>query len=74
MSTNRDALPRYLTVEETRDLLRVGRSTVYRLISDGEIPSAWVGHQLRVPSAELLERLAGTNTADATHTATEVRG
>jgi len=65
MSTVRDALPRFLTVDETRDLLRVGRSTVYRLIADGEIPSTWVGHQLRVPSAELLERLAET---------TEVRG
>jgi excisionase family DNA binding protein len=58
MSTNRDSLPRLLTVEETGDLLRVGRSTVYRLIADGEIPSTWVGHQLRVPSAELLDRLA----------------
>ena len=38
-----------LTVEEAARRLRIGRTTAYRLLADGEIASIQIGHLRRVP-------------------------
>ena len=42
-----------LTVDEVAEQLRVGRTTVYRLLKTGELPSFCIGRSRRV-SAEAL--------------------
>ncbi len=44
-----------LTIAEVAEQLRVGRTTVYRLIGSGELPSILVGRSRRV-SVEALAR------------------
>ncbi|MFF2386702.1 excisionase family DNA-binding protein [Streptomyces sp. NPDC058108] len=39
-----------LTVEEAARRLRIGRTTCFRLVSDGEIESVTVGRLRRVPA------------------------
>lgn len=55
MTTENDDL--VLTVEEAARRIKVSRSTTYRLIAAGEIPSIQVGTQRRVSSAALAEWL-----------------
>lgn len=57
--------PDFLTMEETAEILRIGRNQVYELArvwraSDGErgVPVVEFGRRLRVPKAALM-RLAG---------------
>lgn len=54
-----------MTPEEAAELLRVHRTTVYRLIDSGEIKATRVGGQWRIPEAALLEML-GTPPEDET--------
>ena len=42
-----------LKPSEVREVLGVGRSLVYQLISEGKIPSVRVGRCIRVPRASL---------------------
>lgn len=54
------ARPLLLTVREAAALLRLGRSTVYELIADGELETVHVGRCARVPLAAVesfVERL-----------------
>jgi excisionase family DNA binding protein len=51
-------LPAVLTVEETAELLRIGRSAAYEGVRAGEIPSIRVGRCIRVPKHR-LEQLLG---------------
>jgi excisionase family DNA binding protein len=44
------------TVPEVAAMLRIARSTAYRLIRAGQIPCVRVGEQIRVPRAA-MERL-----------------
>ena len=48
-----------LTIPEVAKELRVGRTTVYRLISTGELPSVLVGGSRRVPAEALDRYVAG---------------
>ena len=54
-----------LTVEEAARRLRIGRTTAYRLLADGEIASIQIGHLRRVPvdalTAFVRDRRAATN-------------
>lgn len=43
--------PRFMTVSEVADLMRVSKMTVYRLIHSGEMPAIRVGKSFRVPEA-----------------------
>lgn len=54
VDTSADALPLFLTVEETAALLRKGRTATYAAIERGQIPSVRVGRTLRVPRDALL--------------------
>ena len=41
--------PRFMTVSEVADIMRVSKMTVYRLIHSGEMPAIRVGKSFRVP-------------------------
>jgi len=43
---------------EAADLIGIGRSKVYELISKGELPSLKIGTSIRVPLAELRQWIA----------------
>jgi excisionase family DNA binding protein len=51
-------LPLVLTVEETAEALRIGRSAAYEGIRTGQIPAVRIGRNLRVPR-HALEQLLG---------------
>ena len=42
--------PRFVTVAEVADLMRVSKMTVYRMIHAGDIPAVRVGKSFRVPT------------------------
>ena len=46
-----------LTVDETRVLLKIGRTATYEAIRKGEIPSIRIGRRLLVPMARLKKML-----------------
>ncbi|MDO4258050.1 MAG: helix-turn-helix domain-containing protein [Actinomycetaceae bacterium] len=50
--------PRFMTVSEVADLMRVSRMTVYRLIHSGEMPAIRVGKSFRVPEAAVGQLIA----------------
>jgi excisionase family DNA binding protein len=50
--------PRFLTVAEVAELIRVSKMTVYRMVHAGEIPAVRVGRSFRVPQAAVEELLA----------------
>ncbi|MEE6282547.1 helix-turn-helix domain-containing protein [Georgenia sunbinii] len=49
--------PRFLTVAEVADLLRVSKMTVYRMVHAGDIPAVRVGRSFRVPQQVVDELL-----------------
>ena len=51
--------PVLLTVEEAAKLLRIGRTTMYSLISSGAVESVTIGALRRVP-AEALSKYVAT--------------
>lgn len=54
--------PRFLTVAEVADVMRVSRMTVYRMVHAGQIPAVRVGKSFRVPQKavdDLIERGVG---------------
>jgi len=47
-------IPAYLTAEEAAVYLQVGRSTIYELISSGEVPSVRLGKRIvRIKKTDL---------------------
>lgn len=54
------AQPRFLTVAEVAEQMRVSNMTVYRILHSGELPAIRVGRSFRVP-AEALEAYLRTN-------------
>jgi excisionase family DNA binding protein len=53
--------PRLLTATDVAKELQVTRSTAYRLIAEGEVPSVRIGGSVRVPS-EALDSLIASRT------------
>ena len=49
--------PRFLTVRETADLLRISENTARRLIRSNVLPACRVGGSIRVDQVELDRRL-----------------
>ena len=49
-----EEIPLILTVEEAAEILQVGRTSAYHLISTGEIPCFRVGHKVRIFKEQLL--------------------
>ncbi|WP_372594415.1 helix-turn-helix domain-containing protein [Actinotalea sp.] len=52
--------PRYLTVAEVAETMRVSKMTVYRLAQSGELPAVRVGRSYRVPIEALEAYLAAS--------------
>lgn len=51
-----------LTIEETAELLKIPRSSVYKLAQQGKIPAKKVGRHWRFHRQTILEWVAGDNT------------
>jgi excisionase family DNA binding protein len=62
-------LPQFLTVEEWRTLMRIGRSTAYDLIRQGVLPAIRWGRVVRIPReavAKYVNREGSCQNSDAT--------
>ena len=57
------ARPRFLTVAEVAEEMRVSRMTVYRLVHAGELPAIRVGKSFRVPDEALRQYLKASVTS-----------
>jgi excisionase family DNA binding protein len=51
--------PRFMTVAEVAQLMRVSTMTVYRLIKAGDLPATRVGKSYRITETDVDEYLAG---------------
>jgi excisionase family DNA binding protein len=58
-----------LTVEEAAERLNIGRTTMYSLVSNGEIGSVTIGRLRRIP-AECLNAYVSTLLAKCQHEST----
>jgi excisionase family DNA binding protein len=58
-------LSEILTVDEAADLLRIPRSTIYKLAQLGKIPAQKVGRHWRFHRAALVDWIAGKNHPNA---------
>ena len=56
--------PRFMTVSEVADVMRVSKMTVYRLIHAGELPAIRVGKSFRVPQGAVDHLLDASWPAD----------
>lgn len=50
--------PRFLTVAEVAELMRVSKMTVYRMVHSGEIPAVRMGRSFRVPEAAVEKMIS----------------
>ncbi len=50
--------PRFVTVAEVADLMRVSRMTVYRMVHSGELPAVRMGRSYRVPLAAVEDLIS----------------
>ncbi|MBD3689350.1 helix-turn-helix domain-containing protein [Nanchangia anserum] len=65
--------PRFVTVAEVAELMRVSKMTVYRMIHSGEIPAVRVGKSFRVPQSAVQQLIdAGLGDWSATQAGGEV--
>ncbi len=53
----RQSAPRFMTVTEVADLMRVSKMTVYRLIHGGEMPAIRFGKSFRVPEVAVRQMI-----------------
>lgn len=51
----RGTAPRFMTVNEVAEIMRVSKMTVYRLIHGGELPAIRVGKSFRVPEVAVQQ-------------------
>lgn len=51
-------VPRFLTVAEVADMMRVSKMTVYRMVHSGELPAVRMGRSFRVPLKAVEEMVA----------------
>ena len=52
-------LPEFLSPEEFRTYVGIGRATCYELLRRGEIPSVRFGRAIRIPKSALVAHGAG---------------
>ena len=48
-------MTKWLTMKEVAEYLRMGRSTIYKLLREGNLPAHKVGREWRFDAAELDE-------------------
>ena len=56
--------PTYLTARDVQELIRVDRSTIYRMAESGRLPAIKVGRQWRFPRSAIHEWLGTSNDED----------
>ena len=56
--------PRVMTVAEVAEFLRIGKTTAYELIKEGDIPSMKVGRQVRIFRDDLMAYVRSTRTIE----------
>ncbi|MHB1290156.1 helix-turn-helix domain-containing protein [Georgenia sp.] len=56
--TEHQGAPKFLTVAEVAELMRVSKMTVYRLVHAGEMPAVRMGRSFRVPQAAVENLIA----------------
>ena len=56
--------PAYLTARDVQELIRVDRSTIYRMAESGRLPAIKIGRQWRFPSDAIYEWLGSTSNGD----------
>jgi excisionase family DNA binding protein len=57
--------PTYLTARDVQELIRVDRSTIYRMAESGRLPAIKIGRQWRFPSNAIHEWLGSTPNGDS---------
>ncbi|MFV9673699.1 MAG: helix-turn-helix domain-containing protein, partial [Acidimicrobiia bacterium] len=57
--------PTYLTARDVQELIRVDRSTIYRMAESGRLPAIKIGRQWRFPSDAIHEWLGTAPNGDA---------
>lgn len=57
MNGNFKSLPLVLTVEQTAQVLQLGKTRVYELVRSGKLRSLRIGRKIRVPKNALLDFL-----------------
>lgn len=57
--------PKFLTVAEVAEMMRVSKMTVYRMVHSGELPAARLGRSFRVPLHAVEEYIRGSFNATA---------
>ncbi|MDD9207603.1 helix-turn-helix domain-containing protein [Georgenia sp. 10Sc9-8] len=60
--------PRFLTVAEVAELMRVSKMTVYRMVHSGEMPAVRMGRSFRVPQ-KAVEDLISSGLGERTERA-----
>lgn len=58
--------PTYLTARDVQELIRVDRSTIYRMAESGRLPAIKIGRQWRFPSDAIHEWLGSPPNGDGT--------
>ena len=56
--------PTYLTARDVQELIRVDRSTIYRMAESGRLPAIKIGRQWRFPSEAIHEWLGTPSNGD----------
>jgi excisionase family DNA binding protein len=51
--------PDFLTVEQAREILGLGKNTIYEALKRGDIPSVRIGRLIRVSKKALEEAMNG---------------
>ncbi|UNX56481.1 helix-turn-helix domain-containing protein [Georgenia sp. TF02-10] len=50
--------PKFLTVAEVAELMRLSKMTVYRMVHAGDLPAVRMGRSFRVPQAAVEDIIA----------------
>ncbi|MCM1233177.1 MAG: helix-turn-helix domain-containing protein [Ruminococcus flavefaciens] len=53
--TDFENVPDVLTMEDLQKVLRIGRSTAYRLVKANDIPCVRIGRSIRIPKRFVVE-------------------
>ena len=61
---NLEQLPDVLTIPELQKVLRIGRSTAYRLIKTSKLRCIRIGRSIRIPREYVLEFIKTQRTAN----------
>jgi excisionase family DNA binding protein len=59
MTTREQREEQYFTARDLQEMIRVDKSTIYRMAESGRVPAVKVGRQWRFPAAEVRRWLAG---------------